>query len=108
MWKKITVFIFITFLFYSTAIFSQSFQYSFSKLDISNGLSNNQVNCIYKDKTGFLWAGTMAGLNRYDGYQFRVFKHDARDTATLSDDYIQHITEGPGGKLWVENRTGFN
>jgi hypothetical protein len=46
-------------------------------LDINNGLSHNQVNCIYKDSKGFMWFGTIAGLNRYDGYTFKVFKQRA-------------------------------
>lgn len=88
--------------------FSQSDQYAFSRLDISDGLSNNQANCFFKDEKGFLWIGTMSGLNRYDGYRFRIFKHDLRDTSSLSDDFISRILEGPGQKLWIETRSGFN
>lgn len=87
---------------------TQPIQYSFSRLDIINGLSNNQVNCFYKDRQGFLWAGTMAGLNRYDGYRFRIFTHNLRDTSSLSDDFISRILEGPENKLWIETRNGFN
>jgi ligand-binding sensor domain-containing protein/signal transduction histidine kinase/DNA-binding response OmpR family regulator len=89
-------------------VLTQTTQYAFSRLDISNGLSNNQVNCFYKDNKGFLWTGTMSGLNRYDGYQFKVFQHDPRDTASISDDFISRILEGPDNKLWVETRKGFN
>jgi signal transduction histidine kinase/ligand-binding sensor domain-containing protein/DNA-binding response OmpR family regulator len=91
-----------------SVVFGQTTQYAFSRLDISNGLSNNQVNCFYKDKTGFLWTGTMSGLNRYDGYQFKVFRHDPRDSNSLIDDFIARILEGPENKLWVETRKGFN
>src|SRR5439155_25647069 len=55
-----------------------------------------------------LWVGTMSGFNRYDGYQFRQFRHDLHDTATLSDDFIHDIMEGPEGKLWIQTRNGFN
>lgn len=79
--------------------------FQFSHLDISRGLSNNQVNSFLKDQKGFLWIGTMSGLNRYDGYQFRVFRHDLRDTNTLSDDYISKIMEGPGERLWIQARS---
>ncbi len=82
--------------------------YSFSRLTIRNGLSSNQVNSFYKDPQGFLWIGTMSGLNRYDGYQFRVFTHDSRDTNTISDDYISRILEGPENKLWIDTRNGLN
>lgn len=87
---------------------SQSNQYQFLHLDIHKGLSHNEVNCIFKDKKGFMWIGTMSGLNRYDGYKFKIFKHDLRDTTTINDDYIANILEGPGEKLWIQTRTGFN
>jgi signal transduction histidine kinase/ligand-binding sensor domain-containing protein/CheY-like chemotaxis protein/AraC-like DNA-binding protein len=87
---------------------AQSNQFQFSHLDINAGLSHNQVNCIYKDKKGFMWFGTLSGLNKYDGYGFKTFKHIAGDTTTLDDDYIVSITPGPEDKLWIETRTGFN
>lgn len=55
-----------------------------------------------------MWFGTSSGLNRYDGYEFRVFKHDLRDSATLIDDHIVRIMEGPDRKLWIETRNGLN
>ncbi len=88
--------------------FAAAQHFNFSHLDISQGLSNNQVNCFLKDANGFLWIGTMSGLNRYDGYQFKVFKHNQQDTTTLSDDYISAITEGPFNTLWIDTRKGYN
>jgi signal transduction histidine kinase/ligand-binding sensor domain-containing protein/CheY-like chemotaxis protein/AraC-like DNA-binding protein len=87
---------------------AQNNQYQFSHLDINNGLSHNEVTCILKDSKGFMWFGTLSGLNRYDGYKFKIFKHSVSDTTTLSDDYIVSITEGPGNKLLVETRNGFD
>ncbi|MEN9571904.1 MAG: hypothetical protein RL172_3135, partial [Bacteroidota bacterium] len=87
---------------------AQQTHYQFSHLDISKGLSNNQVNAFYKDNRGFMWLGTMSGLNRYDGYQFRVFRHNVRDSNSISDDYIVRIVQGPGQTLWIETRNGFN
>ncbi|HMO62572.1 MAG TPA: two-component regulator propeller domain-containing protein [Ferruginibacter sp.] len=87
----------------------QAQQYPFSRLDISNGLSNNQVNCFYKDKNGFLWVGTTSGLNRYNGYGFTVFRHNSRDSNSLSDDQVINILEGPNDKLWIQyNGTDYN
>src|SRR5947207_14773506 len=104
---RISAFLLIIFL-TSVNSFGQNIHFQFSRLDISNGLSNNQVNSFFKDQKGFLWVGTMSGLNRYDGYQFRQFRHDLHDTATLSDDFIHDIMEGPEGKLWIQTRNGFN
>src|ERR1700748_3791846 len=70
--------------------FAQNNKYQFSHLDISDGLSHNQVNCIYKDSKGFMWFGTMSGLNRYDGYSFKIFKHDINTKNSLNDDYIEN------------------
>jgi signal transduction histidine kinase/ligand-binding sensor domain-containing protein/DNA-binding response OmpR family regulator len=88
--------------------FSQSAQYSFSRLDIRNGLSDNRVTCFYKDKQGFLWVGTTSGLNRYDAYGFKVFRSDDKDTNSLSDNDITRILEGPDNKLWIAAGRSFN
>src|ERR1700753_20028 len=87
---------------------AQNDQFQFSRLDINNGLSHNQVNCILKDSKGFMWFGTLSGLNRYDGYKFKVFKHSGTDTSSLADDFIVSISEGPAYKLWIETRDGLN
>jgi signal transduction histidine kinase/ligand-binding sensor domain-containing protein/DNA-binding response OmpR family regulator len=75
--------------------------YKFSHLDIKNGLSDNQVNCIFKDQKGFMWFGTTSGLNRYDGNRFKVFKHDAKDANSLAENHVLKVFEGPDNKLWV-------
>jgi len=82
--------------------------FQFSHIDFTQGLSNNQVNAIYKDTRGFMWLGTMSGLNRYDGYQFKIFRHNLSDTGSLNDNYISRICEDPFKKLWIQTREGFN
>jgi signal transduction histidine kinase/ligand-binding sensor domain-containing protein/DNA-binding response OmpR family regulator len=84
----------------------QSNEYQFSHLDFANGLSNNHITCLYKDARGFMWFGTISGLNRYDGYQFRIFKHDQKDSFSIADNYIEQILDGPNGRMWVESRAG--
>ncbi len=85
---------------------AQKNAYQFSHLDITNGLSNNQVTTIYKDANGFMWFGTAAGLNRYDGYKFKLFKHDAGDVNSLTDNNITNICEGPEKTMWVFTHSG--
>ena len=87
---------------------AQGDYYQFSHLDIDNGLSHNRVLSIYKDQQGFMWFGGMSGLNRYDGYSFKVFKHKINDTTSINDDFIINITTGPFKKIWVLTRNGFN
>ena len=64
-------------------------QYKFSVLDIDNGLSHNLVKSIFKDSRGFLWVGTETGLNRYDGYKFKVYKYNAKDASSIIGNSIQ-------------------
>lgn len=88
--------------------YSQKSEYQFMHLDVRQGLSHNQVNTIYRDDRGFMWFGTMSGLNRFDGYDFKVFRNDLLDTTTLSDNYIASIFELPNRKLWIVTRNGNN
>ncbi|SEP43452.1 hybrid sensor histidine kinase/response regulator transcription factor [Mucilaginibacter sp. OK283] len=104
---KYYFFLLVTLIFGCINVFGQSSQYRFSHLDISDGLSHNQVNCIFKDSKGFMWFGTAAGLNRYDGYTFKVFKHDVNSKTSVNNDYVDKIFEGPDKKLWIFSRSGF-
>lgn len=83
-------------------------QYKFSLLDINNGLSHNQVKCFLKDSRGFLWVGTEAGLNRYDGYGFKVYKYNSQDTSSLVGNSIIKLFEDPDGNIWVQTNYGLS
>jgi signal transduction histidine kinase/ligand-binding sensor domain-containing protein/DNA-binding response OmpR family regulator len=82
--------------------------YKFRHLNVSDGLSNNQILSIYKDHSGFLWFGTMAGLNRYDGYSFRIFEHNVHNPKSVSDNYIEGITEDQNNNLWILSHSNYN
>jgi signal transduction histidine kinase/ligand-binding sensor domain-containing protein/DNA-binding response OmpR family regulator len=77
----------------------------FNRVDVNNGLSSNEVSCIFKDKKGFMWFGTRAGLARFDGYEFRTFRHET-DNSLFSEDYILRITETADGNLWISYHDG--
>ncbi|RZM07424.1 MAG: hybrid sensor histidine kinase/response regulator, partial [Pedobacter sp.] len=102
------VFVWIVLLSMSLTAPAQYNQYQFSHLDINNGLPHNQVNCFYKDVRGFIWLGTLSGLARYDGYNFKVYRHKIKDKSTISDSDVRNITEGPDGKLWILTRAGMD
>ena len=78
----------------------------FRRLDTRNGLSNSQANCVYRDSRGFIWIATAYGLNRYDGYRFKTFYSNKRDTTTMRDNYTDQIMEAYDGRLWL--RQGMN
>lgn len=81
-------------------------QYRFSLIDINNGLSDNQIKSFLKDSRGYLWIGTSSGLNRYDGYKFRVYRYNSNDTTSLLNNYIISLFEGPEGEIWVQTSSG--
>ena len=80
----------------------------FERIAGEDGLSQNSVLAILQDQRGFMWFGTEGGLNKYDGYQFIVYKHDPDDPSTLSDDFVSSIYEDRDGDLWVGTRNGLN
>ena len=90
----------------SVSLLAQTEHYNFSRLDIYNGLSHNQVNAILKDSDGFVWFGTMSGLNRYDGYSFKVFRKQPNDSTSLYHNSISSLYELPEGKIWVVTGAG--
>lgn len=86
--------------------FAQTAPYNFSKLDIYSGLSHNQVTAILKDTDGYLWFGTVSGLNRYDGYTCKVLRSRQNDSTSLADNYVLSLYELPEEKMWVATKGG--
>ncbi len=78
----------------------------FEHLTIKQGLSQSSVYCIYQDKTGFLWIGTMDGLNRYDGYSFKIYRNDPTDSNSIGFNSINSIYEDQAGNLLIGTNGG--
>ncbi len=85
----------------SFGLLAQTRQLHFDHLGTANGLSELSPNCILQDSRGFIWIGTEDGLNRYDGYKFKIFRNDVKDTATIANNYIQDLAEDKNGNIWV-------
>jgi signal transduction histidine kinase/ligand-binding sensor domain-containing protein/DNA-binding response OmpR family regulator len=92
----------------SIKVFSQSGQIRFKNLSVTQGLSQNLVQCILKDKTGFMWFGTRDGLNRYDGYKFVIYKKDSKKPSSISNNTINDIVEDKSGNIWIGTSEGLN
>ena len=101
----------ISFLFTLIPIFNLHAQWEnvrFRHLTIEDGLSQNSVLCIVQDDMGFIWMGTKAGLNKYDGYTFTIYKADIYDTTSLSENHILSICKDHIGMLWIGTEDGLN
>ncbi|MBS1758599.1 MAG: hypothetical protein JST23_00645 [Bacteroidetes bacterium] len=78
----------------------------FLKINEDNGLSDNNVSCIFKDRLGYLWVGTASGLNLLDGSGITVFKNQPGVHHSLSNNYINCITQDSTGYLWIGTKNG--
>ncbi|MGB9747899.1 MAG: two-component regulator propeller domain-containing protein [Bacteroidales bacterium] len=106
-YNKILHFALIAGLFFQS-VMAQQFMFQFNHLTIDQGLSNNTIFDIYKDSKGFLWFATSDGLNKYDGYNFLVFRHRIDDSASISNNKTYCISEDSSGFLWVGTQAGLN
>lgn len=79
----------------------------FELLNNRDGLSQNNVLCMYADHQGFMWFGTMDGLNRYDGYNFKVIKAGYGNQNGLTNNRISQIWEDKNNMLWVKTYDGY-
>lgn len=73
----------------------------YESISIAQGLSQGMVYDILQDKEGFIWVGTKDGLNRYDGYTFKVFTNDPANNKSLSSNSINKLFEDSKGRIWV-------
>ena len=76
-------------------------KYYFRHYTNKDGLSHNTVFCSLQDKKGFMWFGTDDGLNRFDGYSFKVFRYGYNENGTLLNDRILSLYEDSSGKIWI-------
>jgi signal transduction histidine kinase/DNA-binding response OmpR family regulator len=90
----------ITLLWVSHTSFAQK-EKAYESISIAQGLSQGMVYDILQDKEGFIWVGTKDGLNRYDGYNFKVFTNDPSNTRSLSSNSINKLFEDSKGRIWV-------
>lgn len=73
----------------------------FHHLKKEDGLSSSNVFTINQDKFGFIWIGTENGLNRYDGYNIKIYKHNPDDSTSLPSSGIFDILKDSRGELWI-------
>lgn len=80
----------------------------FSHLGVEDGLSQLAVMNIYQDSDGYLWFGTRNGVNRYDGYEFRIYQNEVNNPESLSDNNILCIAEDGEKNIYIGTSNGLN
>jgi diguanylate cyclase (GGDEF)-like protein len=78
----------------------------FDRISVEDGLSQSSVLSMLQDSKGFMWFGTEDGLNRFDGYDFRIYSHDPSNLGSLANDYIVALAEDGDGNLWIGTHAG--
>ncbi len=91
----------LIFILLQTSVISQYVQPKFEHYSVSNGLSSNQISSIIQDSKGFLWVGTEDGLNRFDGYTFKIYRNKRGDNHSLSNNFIWSLFEDKDGIIWI-------
>ncbi|MBA0883897.1 hybrid sensor histidine kinase/response regulator transcription factor [Flavobacterium undicola] len=98
-------FLFVLFTCYVQAQYSNL---KFENFDTSKGLSSSTCVDIFQDHEGFLWFGTIDGLNKYDGYDFEIYRNILDNPNSISNNRITVITEDKQGRLWIGTSNGLN
>ncbi|MCG8373322.1 MAG: hypothetical protein MI700_07300 [Balneolales bacterium] len=90
----------------SLPVFAQDMSIRFEQITTEDGLSQSTINDILQDTRGFLWFATEDGLNRYDGYEFKIYRNDPYDAFSISSNQISTILEDQDGAIWVGTKGG--
>lgn len=89
------------FIFFLAANMVLGQNYEVEYLTSKDGLAQDAVRSIVKDKYGFMWFGTWNGLCRYDGYSFKTYKNIPGDTCSLANSRVHTIFKDKDGILWI-------
>lgn len=81
-----------------------SVDYIFRHFSTEDGLLNNEVKACLRDRYGFLWIGTVSGLNRWDGYRLKTFENSEGHIGSIPEGDILSLQEDHAGDIWIEGR----
>jgi signal transduction histidine kinase/ligand-binding sensor domain-containing protein len=99
--KYYTRFLLLLSLAHSLPAFSQDEILRFVHLTVEDGLPQNLINGIVKDKYGFMWFGTWGGLCKYDGYKFTLYKNDIHNPHTINHNRVHLVLKDSVENIWV-------
>ena len=81
---------------------------NFKNITSEDGLSQGTVETIIQDDQGYIWLGTNDGLCRYNGYEFKIYKHDEELENSITNNYIVDIKQDNLGNIWVGTANGLS
>jgi len=104
-------FLFLSIIFFflmSSNIYPQKSNVVFEHFTPDQGMSAYIALCVYQDKTGYLWFGTLRGLDRYDGYNFKTYKNEPGNTNSIANASVNTLYEDKEGIFWVGTSSGLD
>ena len=101
-----TYILFLSLLTYSGNTKAQDSKLQFERISLEQGLSQSIISTIMKDSKGFMWFGTQSGLNKYDGYEFVIYKNNPFDSTSISNSQIFSTFEDHSGNIWIGTAGG--
>lgn len=81
---------------------------NFIHIGVNEGLSQNTVFDIAQDKQGHMWFATHDGLNKYDGYNFTIYRHDEQNPNSIGSDVIRACIVDTQGRVWAGTEKGLS
>lgn len=99
--NNVFLFIILSLTIYNKFVYAQSSDIIFDQIFLQQGLSQSIVKCICQDKNGFMYFGTEDGLNIYDGYEFKILRHDKDNVNSLSYNDINTLLVDHNGIIWI-------
>ena len=90
----------------SSIVISAEPEYIFTNIGVEDGLSQSTIFSMVQDRNGFMWFATNNGLNRYDGYTFKVYSYSPFDSSSISDNGITALFKDKDGEMWLGTKEG--
>ena len=89
-------------------VYAKSQPRRFKHLTSEDGISQSEVYTFLEDSRGFMWFGTVDGLNQYDGYTIKVYNTDKNNPNSLSNNTVRSLKEDKFGRIWIGTDDGLN
>lgn len=104
---KIIIFITIFFIINVNSSFASN-NLKFKNITIEQGLSQGTIEDMYQDEKGYVWIATQDGLNRYNGYEFKQYRHNIKDKTSIISNNIIKVTQDNNHNIWVGTSDGIS